>query len=110
MVVYTRTAMKIFSPYLIMIVLAAPLNANPPGYKLAKEKGVIYLQDILEADHKVTLKVTKATPLFGTKDATNQLGTLTAGQKAQLEGFTPFAVRVRGNGINGIVVGWANPR
>ena len=67
-----------------MLVLVAPLHAAPPGYKLAKEKGVIYLQDILEEDEKITLKVTKPTQVFGTKDATNLLGTLTAGQQAQL--------------------------
>lgn len=102
--------MKIFSCFLIILIQAAPLHAAPPGYKLAKEKGVIYLQDILDEKDKVSLKVTKATPVFSTKDATNQLGTLVAGQQAQLEGFTPFAVRVRGKGGNGMMVGWANPR
>ena len=93
-----------------MLVIVAPMHAAPPGYKLAKEKGVIYLQDILEEDEKITLKVTKPTQVFGTKDATNLLGTLTAGQQAQLDGFTPFAVRVRGKTSSGIVVGWSNPR
>ena len=108
--------MRIFPQFLLVMLAShaapfvAPVLAAPPGYNLAKEKGVIYLKDILEEDEKVTFKVIKATPVFSSKDAASRIGMIPAGRQVELEGFTRFALRVRGQGTQGMIVGWINPK
>lgn len=101
-----------FRVFLLFLLSGVPglLSAAPPGYKLAKEKGVIYLRDILEEDQKIHFKVVSPTSVFATKDAATRIGAIAAGQTVELEGFTPFALRVRGQGSQGIIIGWVNPK
>ena len=101
--------MRIF-PLFLGLVLLVPAFAAPPGYKGPKERGAIYIKDILEEDEKVKLKVLRATSVYSTKDATGQIGTLYGNQEADLEGISTFSLRVRGKGTNGHIVGWVNPR
>ena len=102
--------------WLSHLCLVAAVYSAPEGYHLAKEKGVTYIKDILEPRQMETLaqlirfKTLKPTALYATKDAQTQIGTLLEGQMVELEGFTRFAVRVRGKTAQGIMVGWANPR
>lgn len=101
--------MRIF-PLFLALVLASPIAAAPPGYKGPKERGATYLKDVLEETEKVKMKVLRATPVYSTKDASGTLGTLDGNQEADLEAISTFALRVRGKGTNGHIVGWVNPR
>lgn len=109
-ILYIRTRMKIFPLFLALLCGIPAAIAAPPGYNLAKEKGAIYLKDILEEDQKITFKVLRSTTVYSNKDATGALGTLDGNQNAELIAFSPFALRVRGKGTNGFIVGWVNPR
>lgn len=102
-------AMRIF-PLFLGLLLVQSAVASPPGYNGPKERGAIYLRDVLEETESVKVKVLRATPVYSTKDATGVLGTLFANQEADLEGISNFSLRVRGKGTNGHIVGWVNPR
>ena len=99
-----------FFPLFLTLVLVAPFEAAPPGHKGPKERGAYYLKDVLEESEKVKLKVLRSTPVYSTKDASGSLGTLDGDQEADLEAISTFALRVRGKGTNGHIVGWVNPR
>ena len=96
----------------VVPMVAAPSSwAGRPKYNLAREKGAVYVRDVLEEKDKIQLKVLKPTPVYMTKDAEGARGTLKAGGTVELEAFTQFALRVRGPSEQGdVVVGWVNPR
>ena len=71
---------------------------------LNSDPEVVYLEEVFEKELK--LKVLKAAPVFANKDAGAKLGTLVAGQEAEVVAITDKAYRVRGKGKNGGLAGW----
>jgi len=91
--------------------IARDEEPDPPGYRFPRERDAWYIADFLPEGRTLELGVIRETKVFHTRDAREMVGTLAAGQKVNLEGFTRFAYRVRGKNVRGdIIVGWVNPR
>lgn len=95
---------------MLLIAPGALAWADGQGYPFAREKGAIYVADFLKEDEEIRFKVKQRTAVFSTKDAQRVIGHLSGNQEARLEAFTKFALRVRGRGTSGAIVGWVNPR
>lgn len=96
---------QLFLPLVILIGLAACATAQDKRRSmLNSDPEVVYLEEIF--DKKLELKVIKAAPLYANKDGGSKLGTLVAGQMAEVLAITDKAYRVRGQGKHGKMAGW----
>lgn len=92
-------------PLVMLIGFAACATAQDKRKSLLNsDPDVVYLEEIFTK--KLELKVLKAAPLYVNKDGGSKLGTLVAGQMAEVLAITDKAFRVRGQGKHGKMAGW----
>ena len=96
--------MKAISFLLPLILLGAAYA------ELSREAGAIYLEDFVEPDEKVILKVAHAAPVFYQNDGKRRLGTLKPGYDAEIVAITDRAYMVRAKARHADVVGWVSPK
>jgi len=93
-----------------LILVAIPVGAERPKYQFVREKGAIYVRDFLHEDEVIEFSVLKDTKVYSTSKAKRVIGTLSGMRKARLEAISTYALRVRGHGTSGSIVGWVNPK
>jgi hypothetical protein len=75
---------------------------------VVREKGAIYLQDILSKP--VKLDVAAEAPIYFDSDMGRYLGVLKKGQLVELQAVTDTVFRVKGMAQQGQVAGWVDPK
>ena len=78
------------------------------GDPLIREKGAIYLEDILAKP--VKLNVDTEAPIYFDSDMARYLGVLKKGQLVELQAVTDTVFRVKGIAQQGQVAGWVDPK
>ncbi len=101
-----RAAIVCFAGGALILPGAAWAELGPKS-KLGREKGAIYLEDILDKD--IRLKVKQAAPIFYQLDGKRRLGTMVAGSEVTLLALSDRAYRVRGKATHAQVSGWMGP-
>ncbi len=98
-------------PIPVVVVALLTLNLGllvaDTNSKLSREKGALYLEDLLE--EPIKLKVLKPANTYGTLKGKRYLGTLRVGQEVTLLAISDRAYRVRGKAQQGQIAGWAGP-
>lgn len=89
----------------LMGILAGLAQADFP-----REKGAIYLEDILPPDEGITLKVEHEATIYYTLEGKRRLGTLVKGYEAQLVAISDKAYMVRAKAQHANVKGWVTPQ
>ena len=93
-----------FAAVVLLTLFPIWLQAEP----VLREKGAIYLEDILTKPVKVD--VAEEAPIFFDADMGRPLGFLTKGQLVELQAVTDTVFRVKGMARQGQVVGWVDPK
>ena len=90
------------------MTLALPAGVRADG--LPREKGAIYLDDIVGRPYR--LQVLTDAPIYFNSDQARFLGTLRRGQMVELQAISDHlgVLRVRGQASQGQVVGWVPAR
>jgi len=91
----------------LLAILPTGLAAQDSG-AVFREKGAIYLEDILPKPVKVD--VAADAPIYFDVDMERYLGILKKGQQVELQAVTDSVYRVRGMAQQGQVVGWVEPK
>lgn len=78
--------------------------------ELSREAGAIYLEDLIEPDEKVVLRVDHPAPIYYQSDGKRRLGTLKPGYDAEIVAITDRAYMVRAKAEHADVVGWVSPK
>ena len=92
---------------IILTTLPLVLRGDQPQIML-REKGAIYLEDILPKPVKVD--VAADAPIYFDADMGRYLGVLKKGQQVELQAVSDTVYRVRGMAAQGQVVGWVDPK
>ena len=79
-----------------------------PAGPVLREKGAIYLEDILAKP--VKLNVETEAPIYFDSDMARYLGVLKKGQLVELQAVTDKVFRVKGIAQQGQVAGWVDPK
>lgn len=94
-----------------VLILLASLTMGLQGddaLPAFREKGAIYLEDILPKPVKVD--VAADAPIYFDMNLGRYLGVLTKGQLVELQAVSDTVFRVRGMAQQGQVVGWVDPK
>jgi hypothetical protein len=94
-----------FAVLILLTLLPAGLRGDEPPFR---EKGAIYLEDILSKPVKVD--VATEAPIYFDSDMGRYLGILKKGQLVELQAITDTMFRVKGMAQQGQVVGWVDPK
>ncbi|MEM7010646.1 MAG: hypothetical protein AAF585_04100 [Verrucomicrobiota bacterium] len=78
--------------------------------ELSRESGAIYLEDFIDPDQKVILRVIHPAPCYYQNDGKRRLGTLKTGQDAEVVAITDRAYQVRAKAQHADVLGWVSPK
>ncbi|MFT5468790.1 MAG: hypothetical protein ACI8UO_003902 [Verrucomicrobiales bacterium] len=78
--------------------------------ELSREAGAIYLEDFMDPDDQVVLRVAHAAPVFYQLDGARRLGTLRPGHDAEVIAISNKAYLVRAKAEHVDVVGWVTPK
>jgi len=89
---------------ILLALLAAPLSAPAQTTTLARERGAIYLEDILPNALSMTVK--KKAPIYYDVGGKRRLGTFLGNQQVRIEAVSERAFRVRGRATHAVVSGW----
>tara|TARA_R110002096_G_scaffold169222_1_gene340742 strand:+ start:5288 stop:5995 length:708 start_codon:yes stop_codon:yes gene_type:complete len=92
---------------LILILLFSPA---PTQAELSRETGAIYLEDVLEPDQSVILRVIHPAPIYYQLDGKRRLGTLRVGFDAEIVAISQKAYMVRAKAQHADVKGWISPQ
>lgn len=93
--------MKLLSQFAVFLfVIAGEIDAAP----IIRESGAIYLSDF--GQKPLRLKVLRPAPCYFDINMTRYAGTLRFPQVVQVEAFSDFGCRIRGNAQQGGVAAW----
>ena len=93
--------MKLLSRFAVLLfVLAGDLDASP----IIRETGAIYLSDF--GQKPLRLRVLRPAPCYFDINMTRYAGTLRFPQVVQVEAFSDYGCRIRGNAQQGGVAAW----
>jgi len=89
------------------LVLALASLTHAQGF--SREKGAIYLEDFMPTGEGILLKVAHEAPMYYQLDGQRRLGTIVAGQEAELVAISDKAYMVRAKAKHANVKGWVTP-
>ncbi|MEM1295951.1 MAG: hypothetical protein AAGH89_11340 [Verrucomicrobiota bacterium] len=78
--------------------------------ELSRETGAIYLEDVLEPEQSVVLRVIHPAPIYYQLDGKRRLGTLRLGFDAEIVAISQKAYMVRAKAQHADVKGWISPQ
>lgn len=93
-----------------LLALAMIFSIGAAQAELSREAGAIYLEDFMEPDEKVVLRVAHSAPVFYQLNAQRRLGTLRPGFDAEVVAISDKAYMVRAKAEHADVVGWVSPK
>lgn len=94
-----------FAVLIFLASLPLGLRGDEPAFR---EKGAIYLEDILTKP--VKLDVSEDAPIYFDSNKERYLGILKTGQQVELQAINDTMFRVKGMAQQGQVVGWVDPK
>lgn len=100
--------MKKLACLLLIVGIVAPIHSSHA--ELSRETGAIYLEDVLEPEQRVILRVIHPAPIYYQLDGKRRLGTLRLGFDAEIVAISQKAYMVRAKAQHADVKGWISPQ